>query len=162
MLQFWSLWADSYYCKQISVENGLSQSSVTDVIYDGRGALWIGTRFGLNEYRNGKLRVIMDDGSNRILGNYIYLLHNDAQGNLWVSTDKGLFRYDPSADSFSLISDNPVTRSIQSRASGLVPTLARDSTPMRKRLIRKKVGTPTQTTRPSTSTRGNCSPWIKR
>lgn len=109
ILQFWSLSAESYYCKQISVENGLSQSSVTDVIYDGRGALWIGTRFGLNEYRNGKLRVIMDDGSNRILGNYIYLLHNDAQGNLWVSTDKGLFRYDPSADSFSLISDNPVT-----------------------------------------------------
>lgn len=116
MLQIWSLHANSYYCKQISVENGLSQSSVTDVLYDGRGALWIGTRFGLNEYRNGKLRVFMDDGSNRIMGNYIYLLHNDALGNLWVSTDKGLFRYDPSADSFSLISENPVTCAVNTES----------------------------------------------
>lgn len=116
MLQIWNLGAESYYCKQISVENGLSQSSVTDVIYDGRGALWIGTRFGLNEYRNGKLRVFMDDGSNRILGNYIYLLHNDTQGNLWASTDKGLFRYDPSADSFSLISSNPVTCAVNTES----------------------------------------------
>lgn len=116
ILQFWSLQANSYYCKQISVENGLSQSSVTDVIYDGRGALWIGTRFGLNEYRNGKLRVFMDDGSNRIMGNYIYLLHNDAQGDLWVSTDKGLFRYDSSSDSFSRISENQVTCAVNTES----------------------------------------------
>lgn len=116
ILQFWSLQANSYYCKQISVENGLSQSSVTDVIYDGRGALWIGTRFGLNEYRNGKLRVFMDDGSNRIMGNYIYLLHNDAQGDPWVSTDKGLFRYDSSSDSFSRISENQVTCAVNTES----------------------------------------------
>lgn len=108
-VQCWTLGAQDYYCKQISIENGLSQSAVTCVAYDGRGALWIGTRFGLNEYRNGKLRSFMDDGSGRIEGNYINMIHYDTRGNLWTSTDKGLFLYNPSEDRFNLISDAPVT-----------------------------------------------------
>lgn len=109
LLQFWILNAEGYYCKQISIDNQLSQSAVTGVAYDGKGALWIGTRFGLNEYRNGKMRTFRDDGSGRILGNYIHLVHCDTRGNLWVSTDKGLFRYDASGDTFTLLSEDQVT-----------------------------------------------------
>jgi len=112
MLQIWTLHAEGYYCKHIGIENGLSQSAVSTIVYDGRGALWIGTRFGLNEYRNGKLRTFTDDGSGRIQGNYIYLMHLDSQGNLWASTDKGLFIYEPSEDAFKLLSDEPVTCAI--------------------------------------------------
>lgn len=114
VVQYWTLAAQDFYCKQISINNGLSQSAVTSVTYDGRGALWIGTRFGLNEYRNGKLRSFVDDGSGRILGNYIFFLHTDRRGNLWTSTDKGLFIYDPSADKFILMSDSPVTCAVDS------------------------------------------------
>lgn len=109
MLQIWTLHAEGYYCKHIGIENGLSQSAVTTMVYDGSGALWIGTRFGLNEYRNGKLRTFLDDGTSRIQGTYIYLLHCDSRGTLWTSTDKGLFRYDPSADAFILVSDSQAT-----------------------------------------------------
>ena len=108
-LQFLSARAESYFCKQIGIDNGLSLSAVTDISYDGRGALWIGTRFGLNEYRNAKIRTFYDDGSGRILGNYINMIHPDSNGDLWVSTDKGLFVYDLSSDAFNLVSDNPVT-----------------------------------------------------
>ena len=62
LLQYWSLLADGFYCKQIGIENGLSQSSVTTVAYDDRGVLWIDTRFGLNEYRNGELRTVIGRG----------------------------------------------------------------------------------------------------
>ena len=109
MLQNWSLWADGYYCKTIGLKEKLSLAAITDVTYDGRGGLWIGTRFGLNQYRNGKIQTYLDDGKGRIQGNYINLVHLDTWGNLWTSTDKGLFLYDNSSDSFRLLSEDPVT-----------------------------------------------------
>ena len=109
LLQNWSLFADGYYCKQIGIENGLSQSAVTAVADDGRGALWIGTRFGLNEYRNGKLRTFMNEGGEDTQGTYVYMLHCDSRGTLWTSTDKGLFRYDPVRDRFDHVSESTVT-----------------------------------------------------
>lgn len=108
LLQNWSLWADGFYCKQIGIENGLSQSSVTAVDNDGR-SLWIGTRFGLNEYRNGELRTFMMEGGESVMGTYIYMLHHDSRGSMWVSTDKGLFEYSPAEDNFSRVSESTVT-----------------------------------------------------
>ena len=109
ILQNWSLFADGFYCKQIGIENGLSQSSVTTVAYDDRGALWIGTRFGLNEYRNGELRTVIGRQDNYGQGTYVYMLHCDSRGTLWTSTDKGLFRYDPAGDQFIQESESMVT-----------------------------------------------------
>lgn len=106
LLRFLTLQADNYYCKYIGIQNGLSQSSVTSVVYDSNGTLWIGTRNGLNEYRNGKLRSFLDDGTGRIRGNRINLLFCDSGQNVWVSTDKGIFKYDPSNDSFILYDSN--------------------------------------------------------
>lgn len=113
ILQFWTLGAKSYYTKNIGLENGISQSAVTSVVYDGRGGLWIGTRFGLNEYRNGKLRTFLDDGTGKIEGNYVYFLFTDSRGQLWTSTDKGIFRYDVSGDSFIKISDSQATCALE-------------------------------------------------
>ena len=109
LLQNWSSWADGYFCKQIGINNGLSQSAVTSVAYDGKGGLWIGTRFGLNEYRNGKLRSFLNRDGGHLQGTYIYMLHCDSRGTLWTSTDKGLFRYDPAHDDFIQISESVVT-----------------------------------------------------
>lgn len=109
LLQYWSLLADGFYCKQIGIENGLSQSSVTTVAYDDRGVLWIGTRFGLNEYRNGELRTVIGKQENYGQGTYIHMLHCDSRGTLWTSTDKGLFRYDPAGDAFIQESESTVT-----------------------------------------------------
>jgi AraC-like DNA-binding protein len=109
LVQFWSLWADGYYCKTIGLKERLSLAAVTDVTYDGKGGLWIGTRFGLNQYRNGRIQTYLDDGRGRIQGNYVNLVHLDTWGNLWTSTDKGLFLYDKSSDSFQLLSEDPVT-----------------------------------------------------
>jgi AraC-like DNA-binding protein len=113
ILQFWTLGATGYYTKNIGLENGISQSAVTSVVYDGRGGLWIGTRFGLNEYRNGELRTFLDDGTGRIEGNYVYFLFTDSRGQLWTSTDKGLFRYDVSRDSFVKISESQATCALE-------------------------------------------------
>ncbi|MCQ2158316.1 MAG: helix-turn-helix domain-containing protein [Bacteroidales bacterium] len=100
--------ADNFFCKKIGIEDGLSQSSVTCLVYDRSGSLWIGTRFGLNQYKNGRLRTFSEDNSMRIRGSYTNSLFCDSRGDLWTSTDKGLFRYDLSSDSFEQISSRLV------------------------------------------------------
>lgn len=105
-LQIWNLQAGNYYCKTIGIENGLTQSSITSIAY-GDGALWIGTRFGLNVFTNGKLRTYIDDGSGKLNGNYVDCLFCDSADNVWVGTDKGTFRYDAHSDSFRKFLDFP-------------------------------------------------------
>ena len=70
--------APRYYFKQISLENGLSQSSVKCVLVDERGVMWIGTRFGLNRFDREKITVYQED----------------AEGNIWVGTCCGLAYFD--------------------------------------------------------------------
>lgn len=56
--------APRYYFKQISLENGLSQSSVKCVLVDDRGVMWIGTRFGLNRFDREKITVYQEEKGN--------------------------------------------------------------------------------------------------
>src|SRR5574344_1471967 len=73
--------APTYYYKQIGAQEGLSQPSITSIISDYKGLLWIGTRFGLNLYQNGHLQCYKDISgkSSSIQGNYIYLLAQDSR-----------------------------------------------------------------------------------
>lgn len=91
--------ADNYYGKRIGIENGLSQSSVTSMVYDNNGALWIGTRFGLNEYRNGKIKSFLDS---RING-----LYCDGKDRIWALTADGALLYDKTTDSFKTVYNQP-------------------------------------------------------
>lgn len=50
-----------YYFKQISLQDGLSQSSVKCVLVDDRGVIWIGTRFGLNRFDREKVTVYQEE-----------------------------------------------------------------------------------------------------
>ena len=96
-----NIFAEDYYCKNIGISEGLSQSSITAICYDSRGALWVGTRFGLNEYRNQKVRTIFEAGPEGLDGNYINSLFIDSEEKMWVSTENGLSYYENSTDRFS-------------------------------------------------------------
>lgn len=100
------LQANSYYGKKIGIENGLSQVCVTCITYNDNGALWIGTRFGLNEYSNGKIQAFTGKSSG-IEGSHINSLYCDGNNNLWIASDKGLFIQDHDSDSFRQISTDP-------------------------------------------------------
>ena len=76
-----------YYYKNIGIEDGLSQSSVTSVVYDPYGSLWIGTRYGLNEYRNHEIRSVYKLGC-------IHTLFLDDSERLWVAAQDGIYTYD--------------------------------------------------------------------
>ncbi len=99
------VFAINYHGRLINIENGLSQSSVTSIVYDRNGSLWIGTRFGLNEYRNGKVRSFSNPDNFGIQGSYINGLLCTEDGMLLVMTDKGLHKYINAEDRFVKISD---------------------------------------------------------
>lgn len=99
-----------FYCKQISIESGLSQSSVTSLLRDRRGLLWIGTRSGLNLFDRDDLTNYFHDrdDARSIPGNYIYHLSEDCRGRIWVATDGGLAVYDRSTDGFRTVTEELV------------------------------------------------------
>lgn len=89
-------------------------SSNTDVTYidtDSQARIWFGTiNDGLFCYnkRTGEIRQYSFDASDphSINSNRIYSIHIDAGGYVWVGTDMGLSRLDPSAGTFTRFTDD--------------------------------------------------------
>lgn len=94
----------SYYFKQISLEEGLSQATVTSILYDSKGFLWIGSKAGLNRYDSYELKVYKNTKSNTNIlpHNQILFLAEDALGTVWVSTASGMASYKRSIDNFEV------------------------------------------------------------
>ncbi|MCD7849591.1 MAG: hypothetical protein LUH63_07545 [Parabacteroides sp.] len=92
----------SYYFKQISLKDGLSQSTVNCVLTDYQGVIWIGTSFGLNRFDRERILSYFYDKDNicSIPGNDILFLTEDLHFNIWIGTDNGLVRYDRSENKF--------------------------------------------------------------
>jgi len=95
------------YCQEvrftnISIENGLSQSSVLSIAQDKRGFLWFGTRAGLNRYDAHRFTIYKNElGEEHSLSdNYITALLCDGKGRLWIGTSNGLNLYDEATDRF--------------------------------------------------------------
>jgi len=89
--------------QSISLDEGLSQSTVFCVAQDHRGFLWFGTEDGLNRYDGLTFRVYKRDPEDPdSLGfSYIKALHEDRTGRLWIGTfGGGLSRYDRGTDRF--------------------------------------------------------------
>lgn len=79
-------------------KNSLGSNSVWCVVEDSDKNLWVGTwGSGLNKYdRKTKkfYRYTVDDG---LSGNIVYSILPDDSGNLWISTNKGLTKFNPTA-----------------------------------------------------------------
>ncbi len=89
--------------KHLTVENGLSQSSVLSIAQDSMGFMWFGTKDGLNKYNTRNFEIYKREKGNKSSlssGQNINALLTDTKGNLWVGTQKGLNRYLPESNSF--------------------------------------------------------------
>ncbi|MBN2185263.1 MAG: SpoIIE family protein phosphatase [Candidatus Krumholzibacteriota bacterium] len=96
--------------KQISIEEGLSQSIVECIIQDRKGFLWLGTESGLNKYDGYDFTVMVNDpeDANSLSYNHILSVCEDDQGYLWIGTfHGGLNRYDPHTGRFKLFVNDP-------------------------------------------------------
>ncbi|MBP7867634.1 MAG: protein kinase [Acidobacteria bacterium] len=111
---------------RISLEEGLSQSSVNAVLQDRDGFLWIGTGGGLNRYDGQRVRPFKRDVRNPkgLSNNIVLALCQDRDGFLWVGTETGgLNRFDPLWETFS----RPITVPGGRRAGAGVTALAVDA-----------------------------------
>ena len=88
--------------KQISVSEGLSQSTVYDMKQDFSGYLWVATADGLNKYDGYEFTVYrnMRGDSCSINSNAVNALLVDSIGQLWAGTSIGLSRFNPVTNNF--------------------------------------------------------------
>ena len=96
------LWSGSilaqpeYRFERLSLEHGLSQSSVFALAQDEAGYLWIATEQGADRFDGHGIETLRHDpGAERSLSHSrIQALFADAEGPLWIGTWNGLNRVD--------------------------------------------------------------------
>ncbi|AUD60903.1 diguanylate cyclase [Shewanella sp. Pdp11] len=99
--------------QSFGVPQGLSQSTVTSIVQDHDGYLWIGTFNGLNRFDGKNFKhFYANDARTGLPSSFIRSLLIDEQGVLYVGTDNGLVVYDKQQESFShyglSVNDSPV------------------------------------------------------
>jgi len=77
-----------------SVEAGLPQISVTAIVQDQQGFLWLGTQNGLARFDGVQFTVFNTANTAALSSNLISALHFDAQQRLWIGTANGLILHD--------------------------------------------------------------------
>ncbi|MGD8487729.1 MAG: two-component regulator propeller domain-containing protein [Anaerolineae bacterium] len=103
---------------RISVEQGLSHSTVNCILQDSYGFIWFGTESGLNKYDGYSFTIYKHnpDDPRSLSHNTVWSLFEDAAGVLWVGTyGGGLNRFDRDtgqfthydADDFQNVTDEP-------------------------------------------------------
>jgi len=86
-----------FHMERISIEQGLSQGMVFDLLQDKEGFLWIATKDGLNRYDGYEFKVFTNDPYNpfSLSSNTVVTLFEDSMGRIWVGTENaGLNVYD--------------------------------------------------------------------
>ena len=90
--------------EHLSLEQGLSQSTVKCILQDRKGYLWLGTGDGLNKYDGYNFTIYRNlyNDDNSISDDNICAIAEDRSGALWVGTVKGgLNRFDRASEHFT-------------------------------------------------------------
>jgi len=97
------LWSQSDFSFiNISVEDGLSESTVKVIFEDHHGFIYIGTENGLDfydgyEFKNYQMNAF-DESS--LLGNKISTIYEDSNHLIWVGSELGISQFDPTTRNF--------------------------------------------------------------
>jgi signal transduction histidine kinase/ligand-binding sensor domain-containing protein len=107
LLLWWLLpsmaaYAQSPQYETITVNDGLSQGMVYDILQSRDGFIWIATKDGLNRYDGARFEVFSPDPFNAfsISGSEVTNLFEDRNGLVWVSTPGQLEVFDPDSRRF--------------------------------------------------------------
>lgn len=96
--------------QRFSIEDGLSQMSVLDMVQDDLGYLWIATQDGLNRYNGYEFEVFLPkktDDHTSVSGAYISCLLHDSEGILWFGIfGGGINTYDYRTGKFNYFGES--------------------------------------------------------
>lgn len=92
--------------RQISLKEGLSQTSVTAIHQDSLGFLWFGTEDGLNRYDGYSFKTYryIPGDTTSLRGNTIFAIAASSGTVLWIAGNMGLNRFDMRTKTFQRIS----------------------------------------------------------
>lgn len=78
-----------FFFTQVGYESGLTESTITDLLQDTDGYIWIGTNNGLFKYDGYTCKVYRNrpNNPNTIHDNVVSCLQEDSQQNIWVITE---------------------------------------------------------------------------
>jgi len=96
--------------ESISLEQGLSQGMIYDLLQDREGFLWVATKDGLNRYDGYDFKIFTNDPYDpwSLSSNTIVCLHEDRKGRIWAGTENsGLNVYDKKSGRFLRIQHRP-------------------------------------------------------
>ena len=102
--------ANNLRFQNISVNDGLSQSTGRVVIQDSKGFIWIGTQDGLNKYDGHHFTIYNNDpqDTNSLSDNFIQDITEDEHGILWIGYNTGgMDRFDPDKEVFTHYKNRP-------------------------------------------------------
>ncbi len=86
--------------RNYTINDGLSQSSVTTILQDDLNALWIGTQDGLNRFDGKTFEIFISDETDGLENEFIICSVKDQKGDLWFGTGKGLVHYNLHTEQF--------------------------------------------------------------
>ena len=84
--------------KNISVKDGLAESTVKVIYEDQKGFIYFGTENGLDVFDGYEFTNYQMNSFNELslLGNKISTIYEDASNMIWVGTELGISKFDPS------------------------------------------------------------------
>ena len=94
-----------YAFKQISYEQGLPGNNVSDQIQDRNGIMWFCLNStGLCRYDGQKFKLYKNDplNPNSLSNNFVNKIIEDNFGDLWIATDYGLNKFNPTDQVFKV------------------------------------------------------------
>jgi len=83
-----SVFSQTLPFRTYSIERGLSQAVVNDIMQDDEGWLWVATGYGLNKFDGFTFtNYFQEDG---LQNNKVHSLYKDRAGTIWIGTEGGV------------------------------------------------------------------------
>jgi signal transduction histidine kinase/ligand-binding sensor domain-containing protein/CheY-like chemotaxis protein len=98
------------YFEHLTVRDGLSMSTISSILQDSQGYVWLATESGLNRYDGYTVRQFRRERGNQhgLASDYIWSIAEDAHGDLWLATDGGgVARWDRRTETFEQFRHDP-------------------------------------------------------
>ncbi len=110
---------ESIRFQRLSLNHGLSQTTVNDIAQSEQGYIWIATQDGLNRYDGYDFKVYSyeADRLTSLSDNHVQVILSDPSGDLWLGTPNGgLNRYIARIDAFERIDLGDICKDIRGLA----------------------------------------------
>lgn len=106
-----SLIADGFTVKNLTIQKQLSSYSVMALYQDERGLIWIGTRNGVNIYDGTHIQINQSHQSDSasIINNHVLDIVGDKQGTVYLSSRQGLTAYSILSDRYETLSHKNIS-----------------------------------------------------